>query len=120
MTVLHALNLIAAEGSTEYTVEHVEQLIDYMCTNPTNDVRYHASDMILNIHLNVLIIPVSWPREKTNKRLCFLGSIPREGTPIKLNGHIAITCVILKLIAASAAETELGAMFLDMQEARRL
>mgnify|MGYP003316164995 FL=1 len=47
-----------------------------------------------------------------------MGSIPRDGKPIKLNGNIAITCAILKSVAASAAEAELGALFLNAQEAR--
>ena len=50
----------------------------------------------------------------------FLGSLSQEGTPIKLNGNIAITCAILNLVAASAAEAELGALFLNVQEARIL
>ena len=50
----------------------------------------------------------------------FLGILPREGTPIKLNGNIAITCAILKLVAVSEVEAELGALFLDVQEARIL
>jgi hypothetical protein len=35
----------------------------------------------------------------------------------KLNGVIHITCAILKLVAASTAEAELGALFLNAQEA---
>ena len=50
----------------------------------------------------------------------FLGSVPRDGDPIKLNGAIHITCTILKLVAASAAEAELGALFLNAQEAKVL
>jgi hypothetical protein len=40
--------------------------------------------------------------------------------PIKLNGAIHITCTILKLVAASAADAELGALFLNAQEAKVL
>ena len=47
----------------------------------------------------------------------FLGSIPQDGQPIKLNGAIHVTCTILKLVASSAAEAELGALFLNAQEA---
>jgi hypothetical protein len=50
----------------------------------------------------------------------FLGSIPQDGDPIKLNGAIHITCTILKLVATSAAEAELGALFLNAQEAKGL
>ena len=52
MTILHALNSIAAESSkpTERTMERVEQLLDYMHTYPNAVVRYYASDMISNVH----------------------------------------------------------------------
>ena len=48
----------------------------------------------------------------------FLGSLPKDKEPIKLNRNILTTCSILKLVAASAAEAELGALFLDAQEAK--
>ncbi len=47
----------------------------------------------------------------------FLGSLPRNGDPIKLNGTIHVQCIILKLIAASAAKAKLGALFLNAQDA---
>jgi hypothetical protein len=50
----------------------------------------------------------------------FLGSIPIDGDPIKLNGAIHITCTILKLVAASATEAKFGALFLNAQEAKVL
>ena len=37
-----------------------------------------------------------------------------------INGAIHITCTILKLVMASAAEAELGALFLNAQEAKVL
>jgi hypothetical protein len=50
----------------------------------------------------------------------FLGSIPRDDSPIIINGAIHITCTILKLVAASAAEAELCTLFLNAQEAKVL
>ena len=47
-----------------------------------------------------------------------MGSLPREGEPIHLNGNIAVMCAILKLVASSVAEAELGALFLNTKEAR--
>eukprot|EP00956_Cyclotella_meneghiniana_P010759 scaffold15068_cov99-Cyclotella_meneghiniana.AAC.1 len=47
-----------------------------------------------------------------------MGSLPRDGQPIKLNGAISIICSILKFVASSAAEAELGALFLNAKEAR--
>jgi hypothetical protein len=42
-----------------------------------------------------------------------MSSLPVNGDPIKLNGAIHITCTILKLVAALAAEAELGALSLN-------
>jgi hypothetical protein len=50
----------------------------------------------------------------------FLGSIPQDGDPNKLNGAIHNTCAILKLVATSVAEAELDALFLDVQKAKVL
>eukprot|EP00804_Cyclotella_cryptica_P019078 CCRYP_014476-RB/>CCRYP_014476-RB protein AED:0.49 eAED:0.49 QI:0/-1/0/1/-1/0/1/0/75 len=37
---------------------------------------------------------------------------------MKLNGAIAILCAILKFVAASVTEAELGALFLKAEEAK--
>ena len=39
-------------------------------------------------------------------------------TPIELNGAIHVTCIILKLVAASTAEAGLDTLFLNAQEAK--
>ena len=44
--------------------------------------------------------------------------LPQDGKPINMNGNIIITCAIFKLVAASSAKTELGALFLNTKEAR--
>ena len=50
----------------------------------------------------------------------FLGSLTIDGQAIKLNRTIISTCPILKLIAASTAEAELGALFLNSPQAKIL
>ena len=82
-------------------------------------VRYYASDMILNVQSDVLYLSAGLGQSQAGGYF-FLGSLPKEGTPIKLNGNIAITCGILKLVAVSVVEAELGALFLNVQEARIL
>ena len=44
--------------------------------------------------------------------------MPQDGKPIILNGAILVLCQILKVVAASAAEAELGALFLNTKEAK--
>ncbi len=75
--------------------------------------------MILNVHSNASYL--SAPRARSHAgSYFFLSSLPTDGDPIKLNGAIHITCTILKHVAASAAEAELGALFLNAQEAKVL
>ena len=50
----------------------------------------------------------------------FLGSVPQKDRPIALNGAIFVFCGILKIVVASAAEAELGALFLNCKEGKVL
>jgi hypothetical protein len=90
-----------------------------MWTHPDAKIRYRASDMILNVHSDASYL--SAPRAHSRAGgYFFRGSIPVDGDPIKLNGAIHITCTILKLVAASATKAEMGALFLNAQEAKIL
>jgi hypothetical protein len=52
MTVLMALSSIASEQTkaTEITHSRCLQLLDYLASNPDAKIRFHASEMIMNIH----------------------------------------------------------------------
>ena len=118
-TILMALNAIANEQAnpTEMTRERILQLLDYLATHPDAVVRFYKSDMILNVHSDASYL--SAPRARSRAAgYFFLGSIPRDGYPIALNGAIQVICVLLKCVAASAAEAELGALFLNAKEAK--
>jgi hypothetical protein len=118
-TVLMALSEISSQQSapTENTMKRVNQFLDYMWAHPDAKIRYRASDMILNVHSDASYLSAPKARSRAGGYF-FLGSLPRDGDPIKLNGAIHVTCTILKLVAASAAEAELGALFLNVQEAK--
>ena len=119
MTILHALNAIAAEQAdpTERTMKRVRQFLDYMHAHQDAVICFYTSDMVLNVHSDVSYLAATRGRSQAGGYF-FLGSVPTNGKPIKLNGNVAVTCAILKLVAASAAEAELGALFLNTQEAR--
>ena len=116
-----ALSAIAAQQNapTEQTRDRVSQFLDYMATHPDAKIRYRASDMVLNVHSDASYLSAPNARSRAGGYF-FLGSIPQDNTPIIINGAIHITCTILKLVAASAAEAELGALFLNAQEAKVL
>jgi hypothetical protein len=116
-----ALSDIATQQSapTKNTRKCVDQFLGYMWTHPNAIIRYRALDMILNVYSNASYLLA--PRAQSHVGgYFFLGSLPVDGDPIKLNGAIHITCTILKLVAASAAKAKLGALFLNAQEAKVL
>ena len=118
-TILMALSDIASQQNkpTEKTMQRVTQFLDYMATNPNATIRYRASDMILNLHSDASYLSAANARSRAGGYF-FLGSTPIDHEPIKLNGAVHVQCTILKLVAASAAEAELGALFLNAQEAK--
>ena len=100
-------------------MKRVCPLLDYMATCPEAKIQFRASDMILNVHYDASYLSAAKGRSRAGGCF-FLGSLPTNGKPIKLNGSIMITCKILKLVASSAAESELGALFVNTKEAKIL
>jgi hypothetical protein len=78
MTVLMALSSIAVEQTkaTEKPMAPCIQLLDYLLSQADSKVRYHALDMIMNIHLDAA---------NAQSRACgnfFMGWMPKDGDPI--------------------------------------
>jgi hypothetical protein len=65
MTVLIALSTIAIEQTkaTEMTMGQCMQLLDYLASNQEAKVRFHALDMIMNIHSGASYLSMKWVRE---------------------------------------------------------
>jgi hypothetical protein len=118
-TILMALSEISSQQAapTEITMKCVNQFLDYMWTHTDAVISYRASDMILNVHSDASYLSTPKARSWAGGYF-FLGSLPCDGDPIKLNGAIHASCTILKLVTASAAEAKLGALFLNAQEAK--
>ena len=117
LTLLPGLSGIASEQATatEATEARALQLLDYISTHPHAVVRYYASDMILNIHSDASYLSERDARSRVAGHY-FLGSVPQATKPIRLNGSIFTLYKILKFVVASAAEAELGALFLNCKE----
>jgi hypothetical protein len=103
--------------ATENTLKRCQQFLDYMATHPDATIRYYASDMVLNVHSDASYLSVPNARSRA-AGIFFLGSIPQPNEPILLNGIIHVLCTIIRFVAASAAEAELGALFLNAKEAK--
>jgi hypothetical protein len=65
-TVIMPLNDISTEQTkaTEKTQAAAHQLLDYLATHPDATIRYHASDMILHIHIDASYLSVSHARSR--------------------------------------------------------
>jgi hypothetical protein len=117
MAVLMALSTIASKQAkgTHNTMKQAKQLLDYLATHPDAKVRFHASDMVINIHSDASYLSEPNARSHASGHF-FMGSLPINTQPIKLNGAFFSLCKILKFVVALAAEVELGALFLACQE----
>jgi hypothetical protein len=117
MTVLMALSSIASEQTkgTEGTLEKAYQVLDYLVTHPNAVVRFCASDVAMNIHLDTLYLSKPEAKSRACGHFC-MGSLPKDGKLIKLNGIFHTLCSILRFVVASVAGAELGALFLNCQE----
>ena len=95
----------------------MKHMLDYLATNPNATVIFYPSDMIFFEHSDASYISAKNAKSRAAGHF-FLGWQPDEKLPICLNGPILTLCTILNLVAASAEEAELGAMFLNAKEAK--
>ena len=118
ITALTALSTLASEQSaaTKKTLGALGHFLDYMATHPDAIIKYYASDMILNIHSDASYLSERGARSRAAGHF-FLGSVPKDGEPIKLNGAVHVLTTILKFVSSSAAEAELGALYINAREA---
>eukprot|EP00804_Cyclotella_cryptica_P000097 CCRYP_013741-RA/>CCRYP_013741-RA protein AED:0.45 eAED:0.45 QI:0/0/0/1/0/0/2/0/125 len=85
-----------------FLAKQAKQFLDYTATHPDAEIRYHASDMILNVHSDASYLSVPNARSRA-AGIFFLGSLPQPNKPIFLNGAIYVLCTILRFVAASTA-----------------
>ena len=120
-TIIMALSAIASEqaAATENTERKVLNILNYLATHPEAKIRFHASDMLLNVHSDASYLSETRARSRLAGYF-FLGSKIVKGEKIKMNGNIFVSCGILKIVVCSAAEEELAALFLNIKEGKIL
>ncbi len=114
-TMLVALNAIATQQAspTQKTLERVKQLLDYCASQEEAVITYHASDMILAIHSDAGYLNESKARSRAGGHF-FLSSDVQN--PLN-NSAILTIAQIIDAVMSSAAEAELGALFINAKEA---
>lgn len=116
--MLVALGTLAAEQSaaTTNTNKALHQLFDYATTHPDAVVRFHASDMVLNVHSDASYLSERKARSRSGG-LFFMSSSFNPTNGAKVNGAIHVLSAIMKNVLSSAAEAEVAALFENSQEA---
>ena len=113
-----ALNEVSVQQSapSQATWKKCLQLLDYVSTHPNATIRYHASDMVLNVDSDAAYLVL--PRAKS--RLAghfFLSSDAGPTRVVTPNGPVLTECRTIRHVVASAAEAETAALFSNAQAA---
>ena len=112
--LLVAINAIGAQqaSATEATNEAVATLLDYVSTYPDDGLLFRSSDMVIAAHADAGFHNETKGRSRAGAHI-FLA----EDDPFpKWNGAILTVAQIIKFVMASAAEAELGTLFIAAQK----
>jgi hypothetical protein len=123
VTLLVALNSLATEQSkgTENTAKVIIQVLNYCAIHPDATLCYHGSGMVLHIDSDASDMSMPKARSRVDGHH-YLSSNSRDPTKAPTtnpppNGPIHTVCHKLRNVMASAAEAEVGGLFVDDQDA---
>jgi hypothetical protein len=110
------INVLASEQSnaTEVTADKVIKLLNYCNTHPETKIRYHASNMILHIHSDASYLSENEAKSRAGG-FFYMGNTTKNDKKLT-NGAILIVSKVLKHVMSSAAEAEIGAVFINAKE----
>jgi hypothetical protein len=113
--LLPPLSALASQQAnpTEETMRLTKQFLDYMSTMEEAILTFHASDMVLAIHSDASYLSEPNARSRAGGHMFMAGkeNIPRN------NGAVLNISQIIKAVMSSAAEAELGALFINAKTA---
>jgi hypothetical protein len=115
-TLIMPINVLASEQTkaTSDTAEKFIKLLNYCTTHPETKIRYHASDMILHIHSDAYYL--SEREAKSRAGGFFYMGNSADTTNTLTNGAMLIIITVLKHVMSSAAEAEIGTVFINAKE----
>ena len=114
-TMLVALSTIAAQQSdpTEETMRRTLKFLDYAATHPDAILTFNASSMVLNVHSDASYL--TEPKARSRSGGHFFMS--EDNQDPKNNGAVLNLANIIKSVMSSAAEAEIGALFINSRQA---
>ena len=108
LTAVHELGSVQAKPTIN-DMKKMERLLQYVSTHQQNGIRYHASNMQLQIQSDASYL--SRPKSRS-----VLGGLHYLGSTTEINGPIFCTSKMISCVVTSAAEAELGAAFQNAQK----
>ena len=111
LVVLSAIEAQKA-AATEDIAAAIEQLLDYVATYPNDNILFRKSDMILAAHADAEFLNESIARSRAGAHIFLSENEPKP----KLNGPILKIAQIIKSVIASAAESEMPALFITAKK----
>jgi hypothetical protein len=90
--------------------------LNYCATHPDAIIRYRKSDMQLHIHSDALYLSAPEARSRAGGRH-YLGNNKENNATSFHNGPIHTIAKIIRNVMSSAAEAEVGALFVNTKEA---
>ncbi len=114
-TMLTALSSIASAQAepTEDTLANIKIFLDYAATHQDAVLTYHASDMVLVVHSDASYLSEPKARSRAGGHF-FMASNTENATN---NGAVLNIAQLIKAVMSSAAEAELGALYINACEA---
>jgi hypothetical protein len=107
------VNVLAWEQTRakDATADEIIKLLNYCTMHPEATLSHHTSDMILNIHSDALYLSEREAKSRAGGGF-YMGSHTDKANRLT-NGAILIISTVLKHVMSSAAEAEIGAVFLN-------
>ncbi len=94
----------------------VKQLLDYCASQEEAVLTYHASDMVLAVHSDAGYLNESKASSRAGGHFFLSSDIQNPQN----NGAVLTIAQIIDAVMSSAAEAELGALFINAKEAVHL
>ena len=94
------------------TEQAVHLILDYVATYPADGIAYRSSDIILCAHADAGFLIKTNSRSRARDHIFLLENDPFP----RFNGAVVSIAQIIKFVMASAAKSELAALFVTARE----
>ena len=110
-TILVSLSVISSSQSSpaEETMEKVKYFLDYAASHPDTILTYSASDMKLSVHSDASYL--TEPKARSRSGGHFYMTTNEDNLPN--NGAVLTVAQIIKNVMTSAADAEIGALYIN-------